>query len=159
MVVRLLTGGRGLGVALLAMLVLVGKSSAAANSSSVVARNATELMAALKDPVVTRIQLADGVVNLLDGVGSPVTLGANRKVEIVGSVRVLQQLDSGTAWLRPDALQYASGIDFGQGGSAGMIRLADNSSLAFVDLLLWHSLTSIIGYDVSVIALATPGAR
>eukprot|EP00198_Chlamydomonas_reinhardtii_P011336 XP_001700673.1 predicted protein [Chlamydomonas reinhardtii] len=40
-----------------------------------------------------------------------------------------------------------------------MIRLADNSSLAFVDLLLWHSLTSIIGYDVSVIALATPGAR
>ncbi|KAG2423701.1 hypothetical protein HXX76_015091 [Chlamydomonas incerta] len=111
-------------------------------------------MAALRDPAVNRIELAGGVLNL--DVGSPVTLGPNRKVEIVGSVRVLQPSDSGAAWLRTEALQYASGIDFE--GSAGMLRLGDNSSLAFVDLILWHGLGSI-GYDVSVIALATPGAR
>ncbi|KAG2428243.1 hypothetical protein HYH02_014425 [Chlamydomonas schloesseri] len=150
--------GRAAGV-LLAMLVLVG-GAAAGNSSTIVVRNASDLMAALKDPAVKRIELGGGVLNL--DVFSPVTLGPGRKVEIVGSVRVLQQPvtgpGSGATWLRPEALQYASGIDFGSSGSAGVFRLSDNSSLAFVDLVLWRGLSSL-GYDMSVITLATPGAR
>ncbi|GLI64217.1 hypothetical protein VaNZ11_007413 [Volvox africanus] len=119
-----------------------------------------DIVNALRDPSVEQVFLGSGVFAWdtlsASAVAGGLVIGPNRQVELVGSVTV-QQLSNNSKWPQPQALQFASGIDFGNTGQ-GIFKLADNTTLGFRNLFIWHGLSQL-GYDAQIITLAQPGVR
>ncbi|GIL45404.1 hypothetical protein Vafri_2654 [Volvox africanus] len=119
-----------------------------------------EIVNAIRDPSVEQVFLGSGVFAWdtlsASAAAGGLVIGPNRQVELVGSITI-QQLSNNSEWPQPQALQFASGIDFGNTGQ-GIFKLADNTTLAFRNLFIWHALSQL-GYDAQIITLAQPGVR